>query len=117
MKWIIHYAKGRTFTDQDGSAFDAPPRGVLLIAMEDPDHGRFHQCGTDYYVWDDRGDGDRWWGVDHFGLYDYLEEPGPKKVIFGRTLTNREFNRVYREAEAHGYIPAHTAFASRERKP
>lgn len=117
MKWILHYSSGATFSDQDGSVYDAPGLDVQLIAMEDPEHGRYHQAGSDCYVWDDRGDGERWWGVDKFGLWEYLKDPGPKKVVFGRTITNAAFQKIFHDAEKHGYIPAHTAFRSDERRP
>ena len=117
MNWKIYYGDGTTFSDQDGTPFIAPARDVQVIVMNDKNHAWRTQAGNDYYVWDDRGDGARWWGVDQFGMYDYLIDPGYKRVLFGRTVTSNQFDNIFRLASNDPDFPKKTAFANRERKP
>jgi hypothetical protein len=85
MKWRIYYGDGSLYSDGDGSPFDAPGRDVQAIAVEDAQVGRTIHSRRDFYWWSSIG----WWGGDLFGLYDYLLTPGPRKVIFGRSLPGR----------------------------
>jgi len=87
--WRIYYGDGSTYSDDDGDVFDAPALDVQAIAFRtsEPDHKTGHMpvFRFDYYWWEPNGD---WYGGDLFGLYDYLTRPGPKKVVFGRTVSN-----------------------------
>ena len=107
MKWRIYYEDGE-FSSEEGGIAEAPARGVMVIVQDDEHVGWATQTGSDYYVWRDG----RWWGVDIFGLYDFLIELG--LVKFGRTITSKEFNAIYQralsEAPKHGFKP-------KERKP
>ena len=116
MKYRIYYSDGSTYSDQDGAPEDAPARDVQVIVMEDKYHGWFTQALHDYYVWDDRGQGLRWWGVDLFGLYDYMIEPGYKRVLFGRTIERREFDEIMKLAHNDDYFPDKTSYANKEIK-
>ena len=113
MRFKIWYDTGLTFTDQAGSAFDAPGLGVQIIVMEDDLHGRFQQSRFDYYVWDEST---AWVGCDLFGLWDYLQRPGRKKVIFGRTIPNYHYDAIIQQAEQDEYIPHRTAWAMGEQR-
>lgn len=76
-------------------------RGILAIVQDHPTVGVEIVTGADYYVWQY----ERWWGVDLFGLYDYLLETG--MVLFGRTVTREEYGaimRQVRQAKA-GWLP------------
>lgn len=100
-RWRIYYADGSTFADEDGPAEDAPALGVQAInQMVGTPEGRqmLHGAGqrpnrtpVDYFVLDE---GDEWLGVDLFGLWDYLQRPGWRKVLFGRTISNPEFAEI-----------------------
>ena len=117
MKWKIYYGDRSTFSDQDGSPWVAPARDVQVIVISDPNHGWRTQAGFDYYVWDCRAGETRWWGVDQFGFYDYLIEPGVKRVLFGRTTTSKGFSEIFKLASNDPDFPDKTAFANKERKP
>jgi len=117
MKWKIYYGDDSTFSDQDGTPWIAPARDVQVIVMTSKDHGWRTQAGSDYYVWDDRGNGARWWGVDQFGMYDYLLDPGYKRVLFGRTVTSDRFSEIYSRASVDPDFPKKTSNANKERKP
>jgi len=116
MNWRIYYADGSTYSDQDGAPEDAPARDVQVVVISDRNHGWMTQALTDYYVWDDRGGGLRWWGVDLFGLYDYLIEPGYKCVLFGRTIAKQDFNEIFERACADKDFPKKTSYANGEYK-
>lgn len=79
------------YTTYDDNPFIAPAFGVICILDT---HGQKHiDCRYDYYVWKFKEDG--WTGVDLFGLWDYLAQPGERKVIFGRTVNNNLFEEIY----------------------
>lgn len=110
MRWKVYYGDGSTFA---GVVEDAPARDVQIIVQSSKDHGWQALSGTDYYIWR----GDRWAGADQFGMYDYLIEPGWKRVLFGRTLTNDEFDAVWQRAMSDPGMPPKTGFGRKERKP
>jgi hypothetical protein len=116
-RWRIYYGDDSTFSNLEGTIWEVPPRDVQVIIQTDRDHGWASQTGSDYYVWDNRGDGERWWGVDIFGLFDYLLEPGPRKVLFGRTVTSERFGEIFRRAKADPGFERKTAFRRQERRP
>lgn len=105
MKWIIFYDDGTTYSDADGTPFDAPARGVQVIATECQSTGRTFNGKEDFYWWT----GARWLGGDQFGLFDYLLGNGCKKVIFGRVLDNQSFQQIIQEAARHPYLPVKSA--------
>ena len=117
IKWRVYYGDGSTFSDHNGSAWSAPGRDVQVIVLADSNHGWRTQAGDNYYVWDNRGDDHRWWGVDDFGLFDYLIDPGYKRVLFGRRISNQEFSEIFKRASVDDDIPHKTSFAHQERKP
>ena len=117
MLYKIYYGNGETFSSQTAPPFLIPKRNdVQVIVQESDNHGWFTQAMNDYYVWDNRGNGWRWWGVDIFGLYDYLLEPGNKCVLFGRTIEGDEFNEIFKRASEDTDFPKKTSFANKERK-
>lgn len=103
MKWKIYYSDNTTFCDEDGSPFDAPSRKVQIIAQEHKDVGKFLLGKNDYYWWDSG-----WSGGDIFGLFDYLLDSGPKKVIFGRTVDSDLYNDIGKTALSDTYLPFKT---------
>lgn len=95
-----------------------PCLDIQLIIVIDKDHGWRTVAKNDYYIWDDRGDGLTWWGVDLFGCWDYLfTRPGMKKVLSGRTISHDLFNLIFMEAQKDTRLPEKTAYWAEERKP
>lgn len=118
INWKIYYENDLMFSSLDGSPWLAPGLGVQVIVMIDREHGWRTQAGDDYYVWDCRGDETRWWGVDQFGLWEYLfTQPGHKCALAGRTTTGDQFNEIFERASNDPDFPQKTAFDSKERKP
>ncbi len=106
--FTIYYSDG-TYT---GDPENAPTRDVQVIIQPCPKVGWTTLHSTDYYLWR----ADRWRVADNFGLWDYMVQPGWKRVLFGRTLDDEEFRKVYYRAKAEckirkgGFLPG-------ERKP
>lgn len=95
MWWRIYYADGTRFTDEDGTPYDAPARGVVVIVQADAENV-FRTVTHDFYIRQAWG----WEGCDIFGLWDYLADCGAKTVKFGRTLKNADYERVFQRALA-----------------
>lgn len=117
MNWKIYYSDGQTFSDQDGDPEIAPFWDVQVIIQVDEEHGWFSLSGSKYYVWDNRGLGYCWWGVDDIGFVDYLKDPGWKRVLVGRTIENEEFNEIFKRAKRDPDFERKKAFRRWERRP
>lgn len=87
--WRIYYGDGSTY---DGDPYFAPALDVQVIVENDP---RILVHGWHHY-WYEK---DQWYGGDLFGLWDYLTRPGPKKVIFGRTIETEDFRQLLESAD------------------
>lgn len=111
--WRIYYGDGSSLDDSDGQPVGEYARGILAIVQGHNEIGWYILSGSDYYVLR----GDRWWGVDIFGLFDWLMDSG--LVVFGRTVTNEEFSRVLAAAKADQALGEKTGYLGRgqERRP
>jgi hypothetical protein len=85
--WRIYYSDGTVY---DG---DRPPARDVQVILQHDEDGPYFQSGSDYYI----RLGDRWQGVDIFGLFDYLLDSG--LVLFGRTITRKEYDAAYQRAK------------------
>lgn len=112
--WRVYYGDGTVFDPGMGSPYDAPARNVQMVAVADPEHGWYLCRGTDFYWLLDNGG---WRGGDIFGLWDYLIEPGPRKVLFGRSVTHDEFEAILLRALNDPEMPQKTAWREGEWKP
>lgn len=107
MSWRIYYGPDN-HTDGSGPGPTGDrARGIQVILQHHPDVGWYTQNSSDYYIWHEQEK--RWVGVDIFGLFDFLLESG--LVLFGRTITNREFQAVMDRVvedrawgRKHGYL-------------
>lgn len=105
VRWRIYYGDGTTY---DGPAEDAPALNVQAVVQRDPSphgSGRFvvhgggqrpNRVPIDYYCYD--VEQQIWLGVDLFGLFDYLQRPGWKRVLFGRTVADVDYQDAIRRA-------------------
>ncbi len=89
-RWRVYYADGSTYADTDGPVLEAPGLGVQAINFRQPCGTRATARRSDFYWYD----GGTWWGGEIFGLFDYLARPGPRKVIFGLTLLDEDYQRI-----------------------
>lgn len=92
MKWRIYYGDGSTVDDTELNPFDVPGLNVQAIVQADEDVGRYVLHRMDFYWW--VPEDNEWNQSDQFGLWDYLQRPGPKKVVFGRSLNNIDYKRI-----------------------
>lgn len=98
MRWRIYYTGGASFSDQDGSPYDAPTLGAQIIVQAEPDVGRYFVAQRDFYWWDAKRQ--FWFGGDQAGLYQHLFGIGPKMIVFGTYVTNREYQDCVKLAQA-----------------
>jgi hypothetical protein len=101
VRWRIYYGDGETFSDRDGSPFDARTYDVQVIAVESSLEERGFRLvhKKDFYRWQR----DEWYGMDEAGLWDYIMlSTGPKCIFVGRTIKNDEYWLVLRRAKAEG---------------
>lgn len=110
MNWKIYYSETETYS---GDPYNAPAFGVQVIVHKNQENGKYLVINHDYYWLLD----DRWEGGDIVGLIDYLAQPGPKKVVFGRIISNEEFRKIYTVALMDTDFEPKTAYAFGERIP
>jgi hypothetical protein len=107
--WRVYYDDGATYSNLDGPVEAAPALGVQCIVKRDAapaleSVGRVVMEGFDHYWWS----GSEWWGADAFGLWDYLQRPGWKRVLFGRTLSTSDFVAIRRRALSDPGFPPYS---------
>ena len=116
LRWKVFYGDGSTFTDEDGPPELAPKRNVQAVGQECHDHGSVICRCDDFYIWAEFDGRYQWQGVDYFGLWDYLIDPGSKVVLFGRTIGNREFKALTGKIYDDPYLPGKSGYYAGERK-
>lgn len=116
MSWQVYYSDGKTVCAEDATPISITRRAdVQVIIQESADHNWVTLCQYDYYVWDTRGGVTKWWGVDLFGLYHYLLQPGSRCVLFGTMIDKRTFRAIFDRARAE--FGNKEVFANDERHP
>ena len=106
MQWRVYYTGEQTFSDKDGSPYDAPATSVLVICKADEQCGRVLVLAVDFYWWQNK----TWFGGDTAGLYQHLMlDRGPKAVLFGRQVGNDEYDRAVNAALSDPDFPPKTA--------
>lgn len=98
MKYRIYYDNGDTYS---GDPFWAPATGVIVIAVEDTtkETGYKMVLAKNAYLYKEG----RWWGCDEAGMYDYLMMfPGPKAILFGRTIRDELYWEIVQRATKEG---------------
>ena len=92
--WRLYYGDGSVFSNEDGEPQDAPCTNVMCAAYYDEDNRRRLAHSADYYFYKDG----KWYGIDLFGLWDYLSLPGLKTVKFGRLIGDLQYRAVMSKA-------------------
>lgn len=114
--WRIYYTDNDVLASSYATPFNITRRAdVQVIVQENKDSNWVTLSGYDYYMWDDRGGGFRWFGGDQFGLYHYLLQPGEKCVLFGTHIDNDRFREIFDRARAE--MGEKTTFKREERRP
>lgn len=88
----IYYDNGETY---DGSPGGAPKDGVICILQGDPYH---MVSNAPYYIYVK----EHWLPAYENDVIDYLKhKPGAiKQLIQGRIVSKKDFNHVYKQAQA-----------------
>lgn len=107
MRWRVYYTGGRSFSDVDGSPYDAPALSVQIIVQTESAVGRYFVAQRDFYWWD--AERQFWFGGDQAGFYQYLFGRGPKMVLFGTYVTNDEYQECVKLAHADPDFPIKSA--------
>lgn len=89
------YYEDSVITDTDCPIQDLPGLGVLVIGQIVDGQPQI-LLKSDFYWFEESEQ--RWWGADQAGLWDYLQRPGWKKVLFGRTVSNQDFGKAQARA-------------------
>ena len=113
MTYLIYYGDNSIYRGNNGPAHDAPGQNVQVIVQSDEITG-WHSLSGHHNYWFEDG---IWFGGNDFGLFDYLIRPGWKKVIFGRTISNAEFQEICRAAQAEASLLAKSGYWKWERRP
>lgn len=92
-KWRIYYGDGAVY---DAAPELAPASNVQAIISSHDVLGRQLCAGRDFYWWD----AGEWWGGDIVGLIDYLNRPGWKKVLAGRSIKDQTYIDVCNAARS-----------------
>lgn len=93
-QWKIYYADNSTFSSLNGTPYEAPSKGVIVITQKEDNVKGWRTVIGDYYVYQSWG----WEGVDYAGLFDYLTDSGCKTVKLGRTIPTNDFDRIFSRA-------------------
>ena len=113
-EWKIYYGDDTELSNLESDPCDVPKTNVQAVVQNHAAHGHHVEHATDYYVYYDDG---LWRGVDQFGLWDYLAQPGYKIVLFGRWVSNDQFKEILQRALRDPDVPKRSAWGKYERRP
>lgn len=111
--WKIFYQEG-TYSSLQGTPEFAPKSGVQAIIVTDARVGRRVESAEDFYIWTPENGG--WRGANHFRLAEYLQEPGYKLVLFGRTISDKAYAEVMARASNDPELPPKSGWLKTERR-
>ena len=101
MKWAVYYSDNTVISSNDFTPFEIPRRvDVQVVVQESKDHRWVTKSGFDFYCWDDRGGGWKWFGADYSGLMQYLQHPGEKCVLHGYEIDKDCFREIFDRARS-----------------
>lgn len=99
LTWRIYYGDGTTFSNEDGSPFNAPTRNVQGIVHHDVNVGKKIVAKKDVYWWNDVEG--CWYGCadrNLIGFWDYLGEAGTAKyILIGRSISDEQYDAVIKQ--------------------
>ena len=71
--WTIYYPDGTTINSNAATPSSITRRtGIQVIIQEDAEKGWLALPPYDYYMWDDRGNGAKWFPGDQVGFFQYI---------------------------------------------
>ena len=107
--WVVFYGDGETFSSDDGTPDEAPSLDIQVIAQADETVGSKLLIHKEYYWYE----GNRWYGGELFGLYDYLVRS--RRAKFGRYVSDEVYNAAVGRAMTDTRLTAKSAVHPSER--
>jgi hypothetical protein len=107
MRWKVYYVDGTTFSNQDGEPQDAPGLGVLAVAQEDASVGVLVHHSNDFYCFGEQIGG--WYGMDYFGLAQYIEDGGCLVIKLGKVMGTHEYRALIKKIKKDPDLPDKSA--------
>lgn len=93
-KWRVYYEDGTAVGDADSEPWYVPKSGVQAVVVADPATSYVILKGSDFYCYDPNWDCPVWRSMDDWGLQEYMREPGPRLVVFGKWMGNHEYQAL-----------------------
>lgn len=115
--WKIYYSDGSTISSEDATPSSIIKRtGVQVIIQENSEKGWVAVCGYDYFMWDDRGAGAKWFRGDDGGFFQYITQPGSKHILLGEWVDDVVYREILNRANEDRMFANKTGCAPWERK-
>jgi hypothetical protein len=97
--WEVFYSDGTSVSSEHTTPFGIIHREDVQVIIQDDKKNKWKTITTDYFVWDDRGEGAKWWGcTDIHAVMHYLRQPGSRCVLFGTWIEDADFDKILEEA-------------------
>lgn len=100
MLWKIYYDDGSTFTEDNGTPWEAPRLGVQFVVQKLEHNKRYLiLSGADYYTYQEEFG---WWYCTELDMFDHLFTAGSNQLfikgkMIGYEKTNEMARRVHKE--------------------
>lgn len=95
--WVIFYEDGH-FTSFDGTPWEAPRTGVMIIAEANDHIGWKLSHGLDYFYYEPERGG--FATCDQYGSYDHLIRAKQPCLLFGRMMSTPEWQKFFAKCKA-----------------
>jgi hypothetical protein len=92
MEWKIYYDNWTAFSSTEGTPWDAPRVGIIVIVQKNDRSGWEMVNGDDYYYYEPRVGG--WRNTTQFGMYDHLIRCKTPLVLFGRMVNDETYSKM-----------------------
>lgn len=96
--WQLYYTDGSTFSNLDGTPYDAPDREVQFVVSKQDDQRFMILSGADYYIYEDSFG---WWYTNEDGKVSHQLRDVPECIKHGAMMGFKEFvaltGRVHKE--------------------
>ena len=93
--WRIYYEDESTFSDLEGTPWDAPTLGVQFVIQRMADDKWNVISGADCYVYDPDREG--WWGGKHIDADLHRARAAKPCVLLGSMINANLFNKIARQ--------------------
>lgn len=101
--WKIYYENGTTFSNLDGSPWEAPRLGVQVIIYQDINHedkkvGYSMLSQADYYYYEPERTDWGWWHCSPQGMMLHLQRAKKPLILFGSMIKTQGYTKIEEKA-------------------